>query len=288
MAGRRTARVQASCRFAAGTPITRRPRPRSAAPKRDQHLAELPVRAIDMAQQPFLQIAQDQADAAKIPVHVQVPDVVQQAAMLLAVSREIRAPGVAPSDAPRWRSGIRRSEPGRSVWPGWHRCRRHPSAPRTVDRSARPGACADRRSPECRSHVPRSRPAAVATVMSSPNSPGGPAELVPAGALGAVHRGVGCRQQGIARLRMLGPYGNADAGADADGMRSEVEWRCQGSRSCAAPPARPPADPSTAATARRTHRRRSVPTYRHRGHCPENAAPRVAARHRPSRARRCH
>ena len=28
---------------------------------------------------------------------------------------------------------------------------------------------------------------------------------------------------------MLGPYGNADAGADADGMRSEIEWRCQGS-----------------------------------------------------------
>lgn len=58
-------------------------------PKRDQGLAKLPVQAIDMAEQPFLQIAQDQTDAGHVPVHLQVLNVVQQAAMFRAVSREV-------------------------------------------------------------------------------------------------------------------------------------------------------------------------------------------------------
>src|SRR4051812_23688142 len=62
----------------------------SMTPNRDQRLAELPVQTIDMAQQPFLQIAQNQADAAKIPVNAQVLDVVEQAAMLLTVADAAR------------------------------------------------------------------------------------------------------------------------------------------------------------------------------------------------------
>ena len=61
---------------------------------------------------------------ASVPVHVQVPDVVQQAAMLLAVPREVRDLVLLhqPLLGGEVECGV--ADQVVQVWPGWRRCRR--------------------------------------------------------------------------------------------------------------------------------------------------------------------